>query len=84
MTAAQYCGPGVIGQLLDAGAEIAPRNGSGVTPLSMAMIMSHWDAAEALVAKGARLTESEAQMVASSVTDDRAKGILKKATAKKK
>ncbi|MEA2463746.1 MAG: uncharacterized protein QOJ98_1493 [Acidobacteriota bacterium] len=83
MTAAQFCGPGVIGQLLEAGADISPRNGSGMTPLSLAMIMSHWEAAEALIEKGARLTDSEAQIVANSVSDERVKGILKKATAKK-
>lgn len=84
MSAAQYCGAKVVKALLDAGAEVSPRNGSGITPLGMAMIMSHFDAAEALVEKGARLNEMEANMVSGSATDERAKAILKKATAKKK
>ena len=84
MSAAQYCGAKVVKLLLDAGAEPAPRNGSGITPLGMAMIMSHFDAAEALVAGGARLDAKEAEMVSGSATDERAKAILKKATAKKK
>jgi hypothetical protein len=84
MSAAQYCGAKVVKALLDAGAEVSPRNGSGITPLGMAMIMSHFDAAEALVEKGARLNETESNMVSGSATDERAKAILKKATAKKK
>jgi Ankyrin repeats (3 copies)/HEAT repeats len=84
MSAAQYCGAKVVKLLLDAGADPSPRNGSGITPLGMAMIMSRFDAAEVLVEGGARLNETEAQMVSGSATDDRAKAILKKATAKKK
>lgn len=84
MSAAQYCGPRVVRALLAAGAEPSPRNGSGITPLGMAMIMSRWDAAEALVEKGARLDATEAQMVSGAASDARGKAILKKATAKKK
>jgi hypothetical protein len=84
MSAAQYCGAKIVKLLLDAGAEASPRNGSGITPLGMAMIMSRFDAAEVLVAGGARLDAKEAQMVSGSATDERAKAILKKATAKKK
>lgn len=84
MSAAQYCGAEVVQALLDGGAGISFRNGSDITPLGMAMIMNRWDAAETLVAKGARLDANEAQMVSGSATDERAKAILKKATAKKK
>jgi hypothetical protein len=84
MSAAQYCGAKVVKLLLDAGADVSPRNGSGITPLGMAMIMSRYDVAEALVEKGARLDETEAKMVSGSATEERAKAILRKATAKKK
>ena len=55
-------------------------NGSGVSPLTMALIMSNFDAAEALVAKGAKLAKSDATMV-SGVTDPRGKAIIQKAMA---
>jgi hypothetical protein len=84
MTAAQYCGPRVMTLLLDAGADVQPRNGSGITPLGMTLIMSHLDAAELLVEKGARLNETEATMLSNSIEDARAKAIVKKATGKKK
>jgi hypothetical protein len=81
MHAAQYCGPKVIGVLAAGGAKIDQKNGSGVSPLAMALIMSNFDAAEALVAKGARIAKSDATMV-SGVTDPRGKAIVQKAMAK--
>ena len=57
MHAAQYCGPKIIGVLVAGGAKVDVKNGSGVSPLAMALIMSNFDAAEALVAKGAKLGE---------------------------
>jgi hypothetical protein len=84
MSAAQYCGARVVQLLLDSGAEVSPRNGSGITPLTMALIMSHFDAAETLVAKGARLTAADLQMVSASASDPRAQAIIAKASPKKK
>ena len=78
MHAAQYCGPKIIGVLVAGGAKVDVKNGSGVSPLAMALIMSNFDAAEALVAKGAKLAKSDAPMV-SGVTDPRGKAIVKKA-----
>jgi hypothetical protein len=78
MHAAQYCGPKIIGVLVAGGAKLDVRNGSGVSPLAMALIMSNFDAADALVAKGARLAKSDATMV-SGVTDPRGKAIIQKA-----
>jgi len=80
MHAAQYCGPKVIGVLVGGGAKVDVRNGSGVSPLAMALIMSNFDAAEALVAKGAKLGKNDATMV-SGVTDARGKAIIQKAKA---
>jgi Ankyrin repeats (3 copies) len=78
MHAAQYCGPRVVAALVDGGAKVDVRNGSGVSPLAMALIMSNFDAAEALVAKGARLGKSDQTMV-SGVTDARGKALIQKA-----
>jgi hypothetical protein len=84
ISAAQYCGPRVIRALIDHGAEVNVINGSGTTPLMIAFFMNHLDAAEALVAKGAKLTTQQAQVVSASATDPRAKAIIAKATAAKK
>jgi hypothetical protein len=80
MHAAQYCGPKVVALLVDGGASVTARNGSGVTPLAMALIMGNFDAAEALVAKGARIGKDDEMMV-SGVTDPRGKALIQKATA---
>lgn len=79
ISAAQYCGPRVIGALVDGGAKVDVRNGSGITPLTLALIVSNFDAAEALVAKGARLGKEDQPMV-SGVTDPRGKAIVQKAS----
>lgn len=82
ISAAQYCGARVVNLLVAAGAEVNIVNGSTITPLMMALIMDHLDAAEALVAKGARLTAQQAQ-IAGTKDDPRVKAIVKKAMAKK-
>jgi len=79
--AAHYCGPRVAALLVDAGAQVDARNGSGITPLALALVMGNFDAAEALVTKGARLGKEDATMV-SGVTDPRGKALIAKATAK--
>jgi hypothetical protein len=53
-----------------------------MTPLSMALLMHHPDAAEVLIAKGARLNASQVQMLNASLTDPREKAIVKRAAAK--
>lgn len=78
--AAQYCGPRVIALLIDGGAEVNFRNGSGVSPLALALIMQRFDAAEALVAKGARLAKQDLVMVQGAAADPRGKALIKKAT----
>lgn len=83
LRAGQYCGSKITLKLIEAGADVNAVNGSGITALSMALIMNRLDAAETLVAKGARLTAEQAAM-ASGNTDPRVKAILQRATAKKK
>ena len=81
VSAAQYCGPRVIAALVEGGAKVGVRNGGGVSPLILALIVSNFDAAEALVAKGARLGKDDMVMV-SGVTDERGKAIVRKASGK--
>jgi hypothetical protein len=80
MLAARNCGKRTIGVLVDAGAKVGDRNGSGLTALGFALLYGKLDAAEALVAKGARLTKQERAMVEPSATDPRAKALIRKAT----
>ncbi len=83
LSAAQYCGAGVVKRLIAAGADVNAVNGSGTTPLMMAFFMKHLDAAEALVAKGAILTPAQATTVSSMATDAKSKALIQKATKKK-
>ena len=77
--AAQMCGPKIVGKLLAAGAEPNLVNGSGISPLGMALIMQKLDSAEVLVEKGAKLDEKQLQMVSGVATSDRAKAIVARA-----
>lgn len=78
ISAAQYCGPRVIGALVEAGAKVEVRNGTGITPLALALIVGNFDAAEALVEMGARLGKEDLTMV-SGVTDPRGKKLIQRA-----
>lgn len=79
LTAAQYCGAQSVNKLVAAGADVNATNGSGVNALAMALIMSRLDAAEALAAKGAKLTKDQVTMVSGMATDARAKAVIAKA-----
>jgi hypothetical protein len=81
ISAAQMCGPRIIDVLVDGGAKVDARNGSGLTPLGIALVMKKLDNAEALVKRGARLTPQERAMVEPGTTDARAKALIKKAAA---
>lgn len=83
ITAAQYCGAKVVNRLAAAGADINALNGSSMTPLTIALVMGRWDAAEALVAKGAKLTAEQTTMINASVKDPRGKAIAAKASGAK-
>ena len=75
-------GMAFVAALIAAGADMNLTNGSGMTPLGMALLMHHPDSAEVLVSKGARLTASQAQMLNASVTDPRSKAIIQRAAGK--
>src|ERR1044072_1002860 len=81
--AAEECGPRILTILLDAGAKPNARNGSGLTPLGFAFMGNHLDNAEVLIAKGARLTADERNMVKSFATSPRARALLDKASKAK-
>jgi hypothetical protein len=76
--AARDCGPRVIARLLDGGARLDARNGSGMTPLTMALVMGNFDAAEMLVARGAKLAARDRPTV-SGVTDERGRALIRRA-----
>lgn len=82
MSAAQMCGGKITAKLVGAGADVNVVNGSGMSPLGMALIMQKLDAAEVLVDEGARLDAKQTQMVSATATSPRAKAIVAKATAK--
>lgn len=79
MFAAQYCGAKVVNRLAAAGAPINPVNGTGTTPLMIALLTGHLDGAEALVANGAKLSAQQATIMDASLSDAKAKAIAKKA-----
>jgi hypothetical protein len=81
-SAAQMCGPKIVGKLVAAGADVNAASTSGVTPLSMALLMHHPDSAEVLVAKGARLNETQVQMLSAGVAGSREHAILQRAAGK--
>ncbi|MEO8508289.1 MAG: ankyrin repeat domain-containing protein [Betaproteobacteria bacterium] len=68
--------------MIAAGADMNAANGSGLTPLGMALIMHRTEAAEVLVTKGARLTPAQVQMLSAAVTDPRDKAIVARAARK--
>lgn len=76
--AAHYCGPRIVALLVEAGTPIDAKNGSGVSPLALALVVGNFDAAEALIAKGARLKKEDQPMV-SGVTDPRGKALIRRA-----
>jgi Ankyrin repeats (3 copies) len=83
-SAAQSCGPKVVLELIKLGASVNVANDSGLNPLSMALITSNLDTAEALVSKGAKLNANQVQMVSGTATSARAKAIVAKAKGAKK
>ena len=56
MVASQQCKAPVVKRLLAAGARLDSRTPQGFTPLSMALTVGNYDAAEALIDGGARLS----------------------------
>ena len=81
-SAAQMCGPKIVGKLIAAGADVNAASSTGLTPLSMALLMHRPETAEVLVASGARLNATQVQMLSAAVTDPREVAILQRAGGK--
>ncbi len=81
--AAQFCGAKIVTLLANAGADVNAINGSDVNPLEIALIDDHLDAAEALIAKGARLNSDQAEVMRNSSKDPKVLALVAKATKPK-
>ena len=82
LMAAQKCKAAAVTRLLKAGADYERRSPQGFSPLSMALIVKNYDAAEALVAHGARLSrESMAKIFPEPPTEPAVAALVKRATA---
>ncbi len=80
MSAAQMCGPVIVERLIAAGAELNYKNGSGISPLAMALILGKVESAQVLVEKGARLDQSQVEMLSGLPPNPRAQEIIKRAS----
>ena len=83
MQAAHWCpGARLVGLLADAGADLRHKNGSGLSAFGLALLGGKLDAAEVLVAKGARIGAEEKAMLDASVTDARGRQLVARAARK--
>lgn len=83
VTAAQWCPAPVLRRLVEAGAEIDYKTNLGHSALSMAFLMRNYDAAEALIDAGAKLSsEAAAKLLEGKEDDARRVELLKKARSK--
>lgn len=80
MTASQQCGALVVQHLVKAGAKLDSRTPQGFTPLSMALITKHYDAASALIDAGARLSPDAARKLTEGSDDAQLKDLVRRAT----
>lgn len=80
MIAAQQCGSLVIKHLIAAGAKLDSRTPQGFTPLSMALITKHYDAAEALIDAGARISPQAGDKLTQGSEDARLKDLVRRGT----
>ncbi len=80
MVAAQECPAPVVRRLLRAGADMNFRTSLGHTSLSMALLVGNYDAAEALIAAGARISpETAKKLLADKKGDSRLTALVAKA-----
>jgi ankyrin repeat protein len=84
LMASQKCKGPVVTRLLKAGADAEQRNPQGMSPLAMAFVVQNYDAAEALVDHGARLSRASiAKLFDEPPADAKAAALVKRATAAK-
>jgi hypothetical protein len=70
-----------VNLLVTAGADVNAVNKTGINPLTMALILTNVNAAEALIAKGGKLTPAQVTMLSGN-TDPRVKALIQKASKK--
>ena len=81
--AVQNCKPAIVRRLVTGGANINSRTPQGYTPLSMALIVKNYDAAEVLIEAGARLSaEAAGKLLDAKEKDPRLTQLVKRARAK--
>jgi ankyrin repeat protein len=82
LMAAQKCKAAVVTRLLKAGADTEQRSPQGFSPLSMALVVSNFDAARALVDHGARLSRaSMAKIFPEPPADPEQAALVRRGTA---
>lgn len=80
IVAAQHCPAPIVKRLIAAGAEIDYKNTLGQTALVNALIMSNYEAAEALIGAGAKLSaEGAAKLLENKKDDPKLAELVKKA-----
>ncbi len=79
MIAAQQCRAAVVDRLAQAGATLDSRTPQGFTPLGMALTVKNYDAAEALIGKGARITPGEGRKLTEGANDPTLKALVGRA-----
>lgn len=81
--AVQNCKPAIVRRLVAAGANLNSRTPQGYTPLSMALIVKNYDAAEMLIEAGARLSaEAAKKLLDGEEKNSRLTQLVKRARAK--
>lgn len=83
LQAAQLCPLAVVQLMVEAGADVNAVNQQGAGPLMMAFLGNHWDTAEYLVEKGARMKKSAVDSVFFEMpADPKRVALIRRATAK--
>lgn len=81
--AVQNCSPDVVRRLIKGGADLNARTPQGFTPLSMALIVENYDAADVLITSGARLSaEAAKNLMDGEEKNARLAALVKRARAK--
>lgn len=84
VVAAQNCPPAIIRRLIKAGAQVDYHTAQGYTALSMALLLGKYDAAEALLDAGAKLSpEAAGKLLENKKDDPRLAALVKRGLANK-
>ncbi len=84
VVAGQWCPAPILRRLVEAGAEVDYKTSLGHSALSMALLMGNYDAAEPLLAAGAKLSaEAAAKLLENKKDDARLAELVKRARSNK-